>query len=110
MNRTDILSGIHIDRSQADCGTAGPVHIDADCSDTHPHLEDAHEWKRHGKVNKIKWHIQHLQLLLFQIISIITEYINILFKAVREQKLKPPFLKCNEKQFLPIQLDPLGLA
>lgn len=46
MSHTDSLSGIHNDRNQADCGTAGPLHIDADCSDTHPHLQDTQEWWR----------------------------------------------------------------
>lgn len=40
MSHIDSLSGIHNDRIQADCGTAGPLHIDVDRSDIHPHLED----------------------------------------------------------------------
>lgn len=53
MSRTDSLSGIHNDRIRADCGTVGPLHIDADCPDTRPHLQDTHERWKDGKLSKV---------------------------------------------------------
>lgn len=51
MSHTDSLSGIHNDRIQANCGTAGLLHIGADCSGTHPHLQHPHV--REGEMNVI---------------------------------------------------------
>lgn len=45
-SRTHIPSGIHNDRIQANCGTAGPLHIYEHHSDTRPHLCETYGYKK----------------------------------------------------------------
>lgn len=45
-SRTHIPSGIHSDRIQANCGTAGPLHIYEHRSDTRPRLRETHGYKK----------------------------------------------------------------